>query len=165
MIKLEDRVIEKREVDVEVRPALYANRCAACQRIFVMNEFCNDGQIALLSGTFDKCANDPETGKSKGNQLSVNVCSFRCADDLFARDGWESLPEYRPFVDVDAKLVRCMLTLTAYVDDEKTIRKKWAETKSEPIAYGSTPNAFGKIRLVPRDVVAIGGTGRINEEG
>lgn len=125
-IKLEDAVTEARTVEVEIKPALYADVCDGCGRIFRMREFCGERGRAELRGTFDKRATDPETGKGLGNTYHARVCSFKCAHTLFAEGGWRRDPRYGPFAAVDVRLARAELCVTAGVDDEAAIRREWS---------------------------------------
>jgi len=98
----------------EVEPAVWGSECAGCGETFSMRAWCNDSRVSELHGTFDRCAEDPETGRGLGNQFSTVVCSFACADKVM-KGGWRDMPVYAPFAKADAALVRCDLTVTALV--------------------------------------------------
>lgn len=110
-----DAILVERTVKVIAHPAVYASKCDSCGRVFDMKPFCNDTRLGELDGTFDKSADDPETGRGLGNIFSAMVCSFACADAIFGKRGWVDMEEYRPFVDAGAELVRAELKLTSYV--------------------------------------------------
>ena len=121
--KLEDAVMEKREIEVEVEPALYGTVCDSCGRVFHMKAYCNDRGLARLSGIFDMHnVVDPATGKGLGNIFAADVCSLACAHELFANGGWRKLSQYKPYVNADAKLVRVEVCVTSMVLDEEAIR-------------------------------------------
>ena len=120
-IKLEDQVTEKKMVEVVVRSDLYALKCDACGKIFQMKEYCNDTNLAEICGTFDRCVES----QGLGNMFHATCCSFHCAHSLFDGKGWKLIPQYKPYVDAGAALVRAKLQITSMVLDEAAIRDKW----------------------------------------
>lgn len=126
-IKLEDAVHTEKLMPVQIRPALFASQCDACRKVFHMKPFCNDGRLGELEGTFEKCPDDPETGRGLGNGFYATACSFACAHELFANGGWRKIARYKPYVDADIQLVRAELKITSFVRDEAQLRKEWSE--------------------------------------
>lgn len=124
-VKLEDKVTETKVIKVVVRDELYALKCDGCGTVFHMAQFCNDVGLSNLQGTFDACAVHPETRKSMGNTFLANVCSFKCAHEVFQNGGWKNIPEYKPYADQDIPLVRGSLTITTFVSGEDEIRRHW----------------------------------------
>jgi hypothetical protein len=123
-VKLADEVRVQKMVEVQEKPTLYASKCDGCDKVFVMDEFCNEGRRGELRGTFERVATD-EDGRGMGNGFMANVCSFKCAHEVFANGGWRKIPEYRRFADADITLGRAELTLTRYVQGEREIRRRW----------------------------------------
>jgi hypothetical protein len=131
-IKLADRQIVKKTIDFVLRGDLYADKCACCGKVFGMDQYCNDDNLASLHGTFDRCAVSPITYKGDGNTFSVACCSFLCAHRLFNDEEWKKLPDYAHYVEAGAKLVRAELKITCFVKDEATLRDEWASTERRP---------------------------------
>lgn len=120
---IKDAVYKTRSERVEVEPAIWGAICAGCGDVFDMRQWCNEGDVASLRGTFDRCATDPKTGRGLGNSFLAVVCSFACADKIM-KGGWRDISEYQPFAKADAVLVRCELKITALVArGEKEILK------------------------------------------
>ncbi len=123
-IKLKDPVKATRKVEVTTRPALYADKCDGCGRVFEMIEFCGEQGRARLRGTFNICPNDDD-GRGMGNMFEAVVCSFACAHRVFADDGWKKIDAYEPFVKAGATLARGEVTVTACVRTQAEIVKAW----------------------------------------
>lgn len=120
-VKIANARKKKVEITYEERPALYATSCDGCSEIFKMLPWCNDTGLGELTGTFDKCAG------SGGNSFSASVCSFYCANKVFAKSGWCDMPKYKEFAEDGATLVRASLKITAHVLTEKGAKKWWKE--------------------------------------
>lgn len=142
-IQLEEAVHTERVCRIQVRPPLYASKCDGCGKVFQMKPFCNDNNLAFLSGTFEHCATDPETKKGMGNGFSAVACSFQCAHVIFT-GAWRNIPQYKPFADEDIRLVRCELKITSYVVDEKAIREEWEKINQ------TTRDRIEWAEIVPR---------------
>lgn len=123
-IKLAERVTTPKLVDIVVRPNLYADKCDGCGKVFRIDEYCNDKDLARLSGTFKQCAKDADN-RGMGNGFSAHVCSFKCAHEVFENGGWRKMGQYKPFADADIRLVRAELKITVYRKDEAEIRREW----------------------------------------
>src|SRR5262245_48370002 len=115
MVKLRDEIKTEKMVEVVERPALYAKQCDACRKIFEMDVWCNEAPVARLGGTFT-ASTAMATGRL-GNMFEATVCSFACADKLFT-GGWRDMPNYKPFVEADCRLVRASVQLTALMRTE-----------------------------------------------
>jgi hypothetical protein len=125
-VKIEEKVQEKVLVDVEVRPALYAQRCDGCGVAFHMKEFCNDQNLGQLRGTFDGVAIDAH-GKSMGNTFLADVCSFACAQTVLV-GGWRKIKDYKPFAKQGYDLARAELRITTMVvRGEEKLREAWSK--------------------------------------
>jgi len=124
-VKICNAIKKKKTVTYDARPDLYASKCDLCKKIFGMQAYCNDKYVAALHGTFDKSAADKD-GRSMGNMFSATVCSFECADKLF-KGGWKYMNEYKPYIKVNAILVRAECYLTALLQTEKELIKEWKE--------------------------------------
>lgn len=122
-VKLADAVFAKRMTTVETRPALYAMKCDGCARVFDMAAYCNDTGLGQLHGTFK------DGTRSMGNGFTATACSFKCAHDLFAKEGWKLMPKYSEFVALEIPLVRCELKITSFVRDEAALRAEWKKGK------------------------------------
>ena len=124
-VKLEEEVVENRPQIV--KQALWAERCDACQKVFVMGEVCNERGRAQLRGIFDKVP--VVDGRSHGNTFGATVCSFLCAHALFAEGGWRNMAKYKPYADIDATLLRGEVVITVHSQTPEQLRKKW---KAQP---------------------------------
>lgn len=125
MIRLRDPVYEERLVSKMIKPALVADKCDSCGKVFEMREFCNEEGRARLKGTFDRSAVDEATGKGLGNIFWATVCSFQCAHRVF-NGGWRDIEGWTAYVKADACLARAEVCITSRVDDEAALIKRWS---------------------------------------
>lgn len=125
-IKLRDPVEVTREVKVQARPALHADKCDGCGLVFRMLEFCNEQGRAELRGTFDRCPDD-ENGRGMGNMFRATVCSFACAHRVFTEDGWKKIDEYLSYVKAGATLARAEVVITSTLITEGQIVQAWEQ--------------------------------------
>jgi hypothetical protein len=124
--KIAEAVTVEQSMIVEVRPDLYASKCDACERVFEMEPFCNDRNLATLHGTFETPSQVVDSdNRGLGNMFNATVCSFKCAHTLFAEGGWKKMKEYKPFVDADARLARAEVCVTVYVKEQEEILREW----------------------------------------
>lgn len=121
-VELRPAVVEERKVQMTTKQTLYGEKCDCCGEVFVMDEFCNDRNLALLHGTFDK---SPD---GEGNGFECTCCSFQCAYKLFELEGWKKLSDWQHFVEVGAKLVRAELQVTVFKLDEKAAVDRWTSS-------------------------------------
>lgn len=122
-VKLKDGKKGKKQITYTKKDDLYAQQCDCCGKIFDMIEFCNDKQLAYMSGTFDRGAAD-SNGKGLGNMFSATICSFKCADTIF-NGGWKEMKGYKPYKKEGATLVRASLKITSNVIEEDDIVENW----------------------------------------
>jgi len=104
-----------------VKPALYAQVCDACDKIFDMKSYCNDdppaGEMII---TFDK------RRINKGGNFGVwTVCSFNCAQRIF--DGEWKKSDHAIGFRQHSKPVRFIVTITPFIKDELQLIKEWEE--------------------------------------
>jgi hypothetical protein len=127
-VKLRNQVVKEETVNRVVKEALYANRCAGCDRILVMNSYCNDNRLGELMGTFHISDHLSHVfdghGKSMGNMFSCFVCSFACADAVM-KGKWREIDHYKPFADADCNLVRAELKITTLLQFEAELLQGW----------------------------------------
>jgi hypothetical protein len=123
-VELRPAVVEERKVQMTTKQPLYGEKCDCCGSVFVMDEFCNDRNLAVLHGTFDSAGKD-------GNGFLSTCCSFQCAYKLFELEGWKKLPQWQHFVEAGAKLVRAELQLTVFKLDEKAAIDRWTSNYEE----------------------------------
>ncbi len=133
-IQLRPAIVAQRTIEVETKPALWADKCDVCGAVFRMGEFCGEQHRGLLRGTFDRCAED-ENGRGLNNMFEATVCSFACAHKIFAEGTWRALVKYAPFVKACAELARVELCLTQPMLTEAEIAEAWER------APGATPGA------------------------
>jgi hypothetical protein len=119
-VRLAAPVTAKRTKREVVKPALDADKCDGCGDVFVMKEFCNDGGLGTLEGTFEDTPDE-----FTGNGFSATVCSFKCAHKVFADGGWKKIPEYKKHAKAGCTLARGKLTVTRYVLNAKQAREDW----------------------------------------
>lgn len=130
-VKLADETSEMKKVRVVTRRALYADKCDACGKVFQMTKWSggdSERRLAELHGIFDRCATDKD-GRGMGNMFSACVCSFDCAHQIFT-GGWRNMPQFKPYAEADATLVRGELVLTAFVKNAETMRTEWEQSPS-----------------------------------
>lgn len=104
------------------KPALYARECCACGKAFQME---GDQRAGFIRGMFEP------TSTVKGNMFLADVCSFACAETIMS-GGWKRLPEQEPFVRLEAKLVRCEVTITSCVKWEAELIREWEADPEQP---------------------------------
>lgn len=126
-VKLASAQKATKKFEVEVRPDLYADKCACCGEVFQMKPYCNDQGLASLSGTFDRCDN------ISGNIFVATCCSFACAHKLFAEKGWKKLKDYKHFAKDGAELIRAEIKITAFKMNEAAIRDEWSNKETNRI--------------------------------
>ena len=127
MIELKKAKLGKKQVPYEKKPALKAHVCDGCGKIHRMDPYCNDGEIGVLTGTFDVSV--------RGNMFSAIVCSFKCAHELM-RGGWKKMERYEDYIEAGANLVRCEVKVTAYVKEKDELIKEWKEREEwKPSGY------------------------------
>jgi len=121
-IKLREPVKRRTEVDVVVRPALYALECVHCGKVFEMGQAMwprDRCQVARLCGILEPAP----TGSS--NMFSATVCSFECAGQVFA-GGWRELEEYEDYVAAGAELLRGEVRITTDVISREELIERWS---------------------------------------
>lgn len=119
------------EVEREIKPALWADKCHGCGLVFHMEPYSGYRQfLAEVHGIFDECGVDEE-GRGLGNMFSATVCSFACADRIM-KGGWRDMPDYKPFADIDATLVRAECHVTSLVKDQQQLIRDWAAKPHHP---------------------------------
>jgi len=110
--ELRNAVRTKREVEVQIRPPLYASVCDNCGTVFKMPEWCTEEKDGfnngLVHGTFD------QNIALHGNMFAADVCSFACADQLTS-GGWKKLERYKVFKEAGAKIARAAVRITELV--------------------------------------------------
>lgn len=119
---LEQPVIEEKLVKVEVKPILFALRCDNCGKVFRMEPWGNV-QGGDFHATFEDQPRDPKTGRTEANSFNADVCSFKCADELYT-GGWKKLPQAKLFVKQKCRLARAEVAMTTPFLDERTLRKE-----------------------------------------
>jgi hypothetical protein len=122
-IELRKAIRKRKSFTVEVKSQLHADKCDGCGKVFEMEEYCNDKDLASLRGTFDKGAADKD-GRGLGNMFFATACSFACAHEVFT-GGWKKMKQYKPFKKVGAILARGELTITPYVKNEDELVEEW----------------------------------------
>jgi hypothetical protein len=101
--KLKEAVHTRTLVKIEVKPALYADKCDCCGKLFTLDKYCNDKlSPGDMQGTFDQCSG------SKGNMFFATVCSMDCAAKIF-NGGWKDMRGYKSYAKEGATLVRIEL--------------------------------------------------------
>ena len=137
--KLRDEIKGTAKVRYTRRPALYAQQCAACGKIFQMHGPKSDRYSippGTMSGIFDRCAED------KGNMFSATICSFECAGRLYA-GGWRDIKEYRAYARANASLERVEVWLTSDIQTEEEVIAAWEQEEHE----APTDASYGLIRV------------------
>ena len=142
-IELRKAVTKRKRFTVEVKPRLCAEQCNGCGRVFGMDEYCNDKDLAHFRGTFDKCAAD-ENGRGLGNMFFATACSFACAHKIFT-GGWKKMKEYKPYKKIGAILARGELKITPYIKDEDEIVEEWDDKEDEKYFSVSSPQTIGCV--------------------
>lgn len=130
--ELRKAVKGRKTVSFDKKPQLRGTICDGCGLVHKMEEFCNDTNLGILSGTFDRSATDRD-GRGLGNMFTATVCSFDCADKVM-KGKWKDLKDYKPYVLAKANLVRCSVQVTSFIKTENELIKEWEEM--EEMEYG-----------------------------
>lgn len=104
---------------VTVKPMLRAYRCDACGLVFKMHPIRTDSIPGTMYGIFD------QVNHELGNMFSANVCSFACADFIYAKQGWKKMEKYAAYVESGAELLRVSLMLTNTLKTEQQLIDEW----------------------------------------
>lgn len=137
LIKLKDKVLKNKTVQVVARTELWAIKCDACGKVFAPNSdqpFQTPDHVNhdffRLSGNFDRCATNPHTGKGLGNVFSCYVCSFACAHRIFGENGWKQIEEYDTHSQQGLKLQSAEIRVLTDIVGQKDLEQKW-ETQEQ----------------------------------
>lgn len=136
-VKLRDEVKVRKRVSVTERPALYASKCDACDKVFKAEKWNQHDQPGKANGTFDPSA------PGEGNGFSADVCSFTCADTLMA-GGWRKMKAYKAQVKAKAELVRLNVQMTSTVRTEAETVNAWETAAPSNSFHMWTPMTWGK---------------------
>ncbi len=120
-VKIKDAITKRVRTTVTVREPLYARKCDCCRKLFGMEAWCNDQNVAYMQATFDMAPG------GEGNIFFATICSLACGDKLF-NGKWKKIKKYQTYVKAGATLVRaeCYVTLKKTVAElEEAWEKKY----------------------------------------
>lgn len=126
-VKLKNGQKEKRSIEVEVKPPLYASVCAGCNKPFKMKEkVWGRDKLGKLIGVLD--LDNPQTAYNPHN-FTIPCCSFRCADILI-NGGWKKIPKYSDIAAKGYRLIASSLYVSEVVGPDKLIHE-WVHKNHE----------------------------------
>ena len=141
-VKVTEPVRVTREITYVAKDPLYMSVCDGCNKRFLMEEWCNDGELATLTAPFDG------TAERQGNMFTATCCSFICAHRIFD-GGWKSMPQYDAFLQADRNLVRGSIKITTLVKGEKEAVAAWEES-GPTCEISETGSTMWRNRRAPR---------------